>query len=178
MLQAAVRIIAILEVITIISTFTSIDTPLWAHCPELRLSPLFTVGWIVLSAGALLRKACYQAMGRHFTFEVTVRKDYRLVTSGPYSIVRHPSYTALGMVGAGTIMCLLGNGSWLLECGFLGIWTGKAFALAWLADIMYVPFVMVFYRVSTEDEMLKKTFGLEWEEWASRTPYALFPGIH
>ena len=118
-------------------------------------------------------------MGRHFTFEVTVQKDHRLVTSGPYSFVRHPSYTALSMVVLGSIACLLGWGSWLAECGILETTVlGKAFALAWLADLTYVPIVMVFSRVKTEDEMLRRTFGKEWEEWASRTPCALVPGCY
>ena len=34
-------------------------------------------------------------MGSHFTFELTLQKDHKLVTSGPYRIVRHPSYIGI-----------------------------------------------------------------------------------
>ena len=147
-------------------------------CEHIRLTPTFMVGWILLTTGALVRKACYREMGKHFTFEITIQKDHRLVTSGPYAIVRHPSYSALCMVAAGSILCFFGTGSWLNECGALGSVFGRAFALVWAVDILFVPLVMLFSRVKTEDGMLKSTFGKEWEEWAKRTPYAVIPGIY
>ena len=40
-------------------------------------------------------------LGHMFTFEVGIRKDHRLVQTGPYAILRHPSYTGLlvGIIG-------------------------------------------------------------------------------
>jgi protein-S-isoprenylcysteine O-methyltransferase Ste14 len=35
----------------------------------------------------------------------------------------------------------------------------------------------VFVRASEEDEGLKQEFGREWEMWAEKVPYKLFPGI-
>lgn len=32
-------------------------------------------------------------------------------------------------------------------------------------------------RMSKEDEALKKTFGQDWIEWATKVPYKLIPGI-
>ncbi|RPD62525.1 hypothetical protein L226DRAFT_610936 [Lentinus tigrinus ALCF2SS1-7] len=147
-------------------------------CKGIGITPSFALGWALLITGGFIRKACYREMGKNFTFELTIRKEHSLVTSGPYSIVRHPAYTAVNMVVAGTILCLFGKGSMLLECGVLGTWAGKLFALAWLAELLSVPSIMVFSRVRTEDAMLKKTFGQQWDEWASRTPYALLPWIY
>ena len=129
-------------------------------------------------AGSTLRLFCYRALGKLFTFELALRDDHKLVTDGPYAIVRHPSYSALCMVAAGSILCFFGTGSWLNECGALGSVFGRAFALVWAVDILFVPLVMLFSRVKTEDGMLKGTFGKEWEEWAKRTPYAVIPGIY
>ena len=147
-------------------------------CEHIRLTPIFVVGWSLLTSGALVRKACYREMGKHFTFEITIQKDHRLVKSGPYAIVRHPSYSALCMVATGSILCFFGAGSWLKECGALGSILGQAFALVWIVDILFVPSVMLFSRVKIEDEMLESTFGREWKEWAKRTPYAVIPGIY
>lgn len=145
---------------------------------RIRITPAFAAGWLLVMAGALVRLACYRTMGKHFTFEITIRKDHRLVTSGPYAVVRHPSYTAMAMVALGTVVAFLGSGSWLNECGALGTTLGKAFAAAWVADLLYVPAVMVFMRVKTEDGLLRREFGKEWDEWAKKTPYALVPGIY
>ena len=43
-------------------------------------------------------------MGRLFTVERSIRKDHLRVTSGPYAIVRHPSYTGLLIVYIGMIL--------------------------------------------------------------------------
>ncbi|KAF9238462.1 hypothetical protein BU15DRAFT_62440 [Melanogaster broomeanus] len=54
------------------------------------LNPAFLAGSILNIAGGLLRIHCYRVLGRMFTFELSIRKDHKLVTSGPYSVVRHP----------------------------------------------------------------------------------------
>ncbi|KAI0754825.1 hypothetical protein C8Q80DRAFT_391798 [Daedaleopsis nitida] len=185
--QAIFRSVVAIEVLIIAATFfqsqdqsfpASSGTILaWTGCHGIQLTSTFVLGWLMSMLGASIRVACYRAMGKHFTFEVTIRKDHRLVTSGPYSVVRHPSYSALCMVALGTLLCLYGSGSWLTECA-LKSWTGKTFALVWIAELLYPMYVAVFLRVETEDEMLKKTFGREWEEWASRTPCKLVPGLY
>ena len=50
------------------------------------------------SVGGLIRYKCYRTLGSMFTFEMSIRKDHILVTSGPYAIVRHPSYTGIILV--------------------------------------------------------------------------------
>ncbi|KAI0720593.1 hypothetical protein C8T65DRAFT_633663 [Cerioporus squamosus] len=147
-------------------------------CQKIDITSTFALGWVLVIIGALIRKACYREMGKNFTFELTIRKEHNLVTTGPYSVVRHPSYIALCAVVTGSILCLFGKGSLLMECGVLGSWRGRVFATVWLAELLFVPCIMVFSRVKAEDEMLKKKFGQEWEEWASRTPYVLLPWIY
>ena len=142
-----------------------------------RISPAFFVGCVFAMSGGLLRLACYRTLGQYFTYEVTIRKDHRLVTSGPYSIVRHPSYLASLLVVVGNLLCFLGPGSWLRGSGILREPMGKAFVVIWVADMLYVPTVMILFMVRVEDGLLRKEFGREWEEWAQRTPYALLPGV-
>jgi protein-S-isoprenylcysteine O-methyltransferase Ste14 len=63
----------------------------------LTISPAFVFGALVASVGGLGRLLAYRALGKHFTFEMSIKKDHGLITSGPYSVVRHPSYTALAL---------------------------------------------------------------------------------
>jgi protein-S-isoprenylcysteine O-methyltransferase Ste14 len=72
--------------------------------------PLFVVGVVMILLGSLLRRYCWRTLGEYFTGDVRARADQPVVTSGPYRLVRHPSYTA-GMVMFIGIGLALGN--WL-----------------------------------------------------------------
>lgn len=143
---------------------------------NVRITSASSLGFLLCALGGLIRIACYRAMGRHFTFELSVRRDHKLITDGPYAIVRHPSYTALIMVTIGTLICLTGSGSWLAECGIMGTLIGRLLVLMWAAEVAWIPIVMVM-RVGAEDEILRKEFGEEWLAWSERTPYKLIPGL-
>lgn len=141
-----------------------------------RITLTFLLGTLLCATGGIMRIFCYRALGRHFTFELSLRKDHKLVTDGPYSIVRHPSYTALIMVTIGTLLCLTSTGSWLSESGIMGTLIGRLLIVAWAAEVAWIPIVMII-RVGTEDEILRSEFKDEWLAWSKRTPYKLIPGL-
>ncbi|KAI0357021.1 ICMT-domain-containing protein [Trametes cingulata] len=149
--------------------------PSSAH--RLALSRPFLLGLLSLLSGAALRKWCYLTLGRHFTFELALLKEHKLVTAGPYAIVRHPSYTGLLLALAGTAATELAPGGWLRESGWLGTTLGRAAAALRVAG-MVVTCVGLVRRVRKEDEVLRGEFGREWEEWAGRVPYALVPYVY
>lgn len=62
---------------------------------RLYASPSFLLGTALLGAGGFIRWKCYHALGHMFTFEMCIRKDHQLVTTGPYSVVRHPGYVGV-----------------------------------------------------------------------------------
>ncbi|KAF8487789.1 hypothetical protein JB92DRAFT_3254663 [Gautieria morchelliformis] len=59
------------------------------------LSPMFTLALGMLCTGALIRLWCFKALGTLVTYQITTRPDHKLITSGPYAIVHHPSYTRM-----------------------------------------------------------------------------------
>jgi protein-S-isoprenylcysteine O-methyltransferase Ste14 len=118
---------------------------------------LSLLGSVLIITGSLIRLQSYRTLDRFFTYHVTVRKDHRLVTTGPYSVVRHPAYT-------GTIMNY---------CGLL-CWFGSPGA--WLRES--VVQVSMIRSAVQEDVIMKGLFGKEWEEWARRVPYRIFPGLY
>ncbi|KAG2016241.1 hypothetical protein CC2G_009427 [Coprinopsis cinerea AmutBmut pab1-1] len=61
----------------------------------IRVTIPFLLGVFLSCSGAYLRWACYRALGRFFTFEMSLKKDHRLIKDGPYSFVRHPGYLAI-----------------------------------------------------------------------------------
>jgi protein-S-isoprenylcysteine O-methyltransferase Ste14 len=82
----------------------------------------FFLGLATMIAGSLLRRHCFRVLGRFFTGAVTIQKDHRLIDTGAYHFVRHPSYTAALLLVLGTAMAL---GNWLsvvtsFGCAFFG----------------------------------------------------------
>lgn len=135
------------------------------------------VGLLLIALGTLLRIWCYRTLKNLFTFDVSIRQDHRLVTTGPYSVVRHPSYSGLlaAYIGTG---CWYGiRGSWLKESGVMDTIGGKIFFGGFTVYMLGV-LVALLKRGTVEDLGLKKTFGKQWEEWARRVPYSYVPGIY
>ena len=52
-----------------------------------------------------------------------------------------------------------------------------------LLVVIYFSFVIflslfALARMSKEDIALRNQFGKEWDDWAKRVPYSIFPGIY
>lgn len=145
--------------------------------PEARLSTLALAGCLISAAGAQFRLWGMRSLGKFYTWEVSIRPGHKLCTNAPYSIVRHPGYIGSMLATGGHIVFGLGRGTFVREC------IGGSYPLGydvvrWILGA-YVVFGMtgLVKRSVTEDQLLKKTFGKEWEEWSSKTRYRLFPGV-
>jgi len=101
--------------------------------------PLFVVGVLLMILGSLLRRYCWRALGESFTGDVSVKPDQPIISSGPYRLVRHPSYTA-GMV---------------MYIG-IGLALGSWFSLALLTIATYATYS---YRVIVEERVLLDALG-------------------
>jgi len=110
----------------------------WSFPQRLQL-PLFIVGLLMILFGSLLRRYCWRTLGEYFTGDVRARSDQPVIRSGPYSLVRHPSYTAGMMMFIGIGLAL---GSWF------------SFALLAIASIATYS-----YRVVIEERALLDTLG-------------------
>ena len=107
------------------------------------------VGTGLLLAGSLLRRACFRALGKHFTGAVHVTADQPVIETGAYRLVRHPSYT-------GGIMMFLGVGL------ALGSWLSAAILLAERC-------VVYAFRVRAEEAAMLATVGEPYRAYMSRT---------
>ena len=59
-----------------------------------------SLGLVFVGAGAFLRLWSYHTLGELFTFEVVVRPDRRLITSGPHADTRHIRASRCSSVGS------------------------------------------------------------------------------
>lgn len=114
-----------------------------------------------------------------FTFELSLRQNHQLVTSGPYSVVRHPSYIGGALALLGALACYTSPGSWFVECSglFPPSWMGFVVSLCWLIACL-TGWLVISPRLKKEDAMLKKQFGLQWDAWTADVPYKLIPGVY
>ena len=109
----------------------------------------FWAGIALMLAGTTLRRLSFRALGEFFTGEVRVREDQRVVTTGPYAVVRHPGYLAGIMMVVGVAIAL-------------GTWFGALVGLA-LTALGYA------YRVSVEERALVETLGEPYRSYMART---------
>jgi protein-S-isoprenylcysteine O-methyltransferase Ste14 len=143
----------------------------------IRLTPTTVVATILMVLGATIRYLCFRELGRHFTFHVTVLENHKLVTTGPYSIVRHPAYVGTLFMVLGQVIWYTAPGSWLRE-GMIYQIKSAWLILTPVIFCLYLGVGNTFGRVRVEDAMLRKEFGKGWDKWAQAVPYRLFPGIY
>ncbi|KAF8208310.1 hypothetical protein K438DRAFT_1667627 [Mycena galopus ATCC 62051] len=132
----------------------------------LAATPTLAIGACLIVCGAIVRLQCYHALGKHFTFETGLFKNHKLVTSGPYSIVRHPSYSGAWLAYIGLMFYYASSGSWVMECVIKGTTIGGVLGILY-SLLMLLVVTGLTWRIPKEDEALRNEFGKEWEEWAT-----------
>ncbi|KAF8840673.1 hypothetical protein BDN67DRAFT_628509 [Paxillus ammoniavirescens] len=147
------------------------------------VTPMFFAGSILSIIGSLLRIHCYGTLGSMFTYELSIRKGHKLITSGAYAIVRHPSYTGGICSGFGLLLCVLSPNLWFVTLSSLlpdpDVKTRMINVFGYIHILMFVGVVVAtVQRMQNEDAMLEKNFGEEWKEWARRVPCRLVPWVY
>ena len=91
----------------------------------------FIAATTLINLSAFLRWRCYRTLGRFYTFDLSVRQHHKLITTGPYSVVRHPGYSALGLFYPGLLLLHYAPGSWLRSSGLLENRIMRTLVIAW-----------------------------------------------
>ncbi|KAF8307948.1 hypothetical protein DL93DRAFT_1972051 [Clavulina sp. PMI_390] len=140
-----------------------------------RLRTLRRVGFAVLGLGSLFRIWAMESLGRFFTFQIAIRKNHKVIKSGPFGLVRHPSYTGV------QIMIL---GEWLLmQTGNIGQrYLASSSRPSWatiLISLLPVALssVAILPRLAKEEKMLVDGLGAEYSRYQVEVPWKLIPGL-
>ena len=170
--QYLVHVIDILDIIAALSPDGLYQTEKYSRC----ITPATITGTLLMCAGAAIRVLAYRALGQLFTFRLSIRKDHHLITTGPYAVVRHPSYSGAMLYLIGTGVALLGPRSVYSE---LGLWRKPYWNAVGAIDAVMLIFVYSagIMRMYEEDRVMREQFKDEWTEWAKRTPYKIIPYI-
>jgi protein-S-isoprenylcysteine O-methyltransferase Ste14 len=116
-------------------------------------------GWIVFSLGMLLQLWTLRLLGgKRITglAEVTAMAGNRVIRSGPFSVVRHPTYVSHTMMFAGVF----------LSTGIVSV------GIITLLDLFIINAVVI----PLEDRELTERLGNEYREYRKNVP-AYFPRI-
>ena len=97
--NGSLYVIYLLQMVSFALAFT-----LWGtrHAPPPRLGVwALWAGPAVSLAGIALRSWAVRTLGNYFTYVVHVSADQAVVETGPYRLLRHPSYTGGVLIGVG-----------------------------------------------------------------------------
>ncbi|KAJ3823922.1 hypothetical protein F5878DRAFT_583248 [Lentinula raphanica] len=144
---------------------------------DIHPSIMFLLGTSLAIAGGYIRHCCYEELGQMFTFEMSIMKDHRLVTTGPYAWARHPAYAGVLLTISGIVILHSASGSCLIGYRASETVVGKGMAAIYLTLTSMIT-IGLMKRMPKEDEVLAEKFGQEWREWARRVPFRLFWGIY
>jgi protein-S-isoprenylcysteine O-methyltransferase len=115
------------------------------------------VGLVILCAGIVIRSVAVAQLGRFHMPVVAIQAGHRVVDTGLYRHIRHPSYlgACVAFLGFG-----LGLGSWL---GALGLLVSTLIGYA--------------YRIHVEERALLESLGEAYAAYRKRTS-RLLPGLY
>jgi protein-S-isoprenylcysteine O-methyltransferase Ste14 len=107
------------------------------------------LGTIVFAGALWMFRRSHKELGRNWSITLEIREQHRLVSGGPYALVRHPMYTSFMLMGL-----------------------GQAFLLSnWVAGLAgLVGFAVLFFlRVDREERMMIENFGPDYRAYMART---------
>jgi protein-S-isoprenylcysteine O-methyltransferase Ste14 len=117
--------------------------------PGGKTNAVFLVGMGVVLAGMALRYWAIFTLGASFRTTIETEAGQKVVSAGPYRLIRHPSYAG-----------------WLLICLGYGI-----VVQSWLSVLVAVlPALLAFlYRIHHEEQVLVSSIGADYVEYQKHT---------
>ena len=123
--------------------------------PGGTLWPL-VAGLVLLVCGLVLRAWSIITLGRFFQYQIRIQTGHRVITSGPYRFVRHPSYTGV----------ILGIAGYSLA-------SGDVYSL--LVSLVLTAIGLT-VRIRVEEKQLHDALGADYDEFAAHHK-RLIPGV-
>ena len=130
--------------------------PLWMSWADLVFP--FWLHWTgagLIVCSIPLMAWVHRTIGKHYSYALETKTEQKLMTSGPYSRVRHPLYSVHNLFNLGMV--------------FL-----TAYIPLIIFAIIGVP--LTYARMQSEEKMMVKEFGAEYEEYIERTG-RIFPKL-
>ena len=141
----------------IISIAVGVLAMTYVKAPISRAIFIGYLGLFVIVCGILIRFSAISTLGKFFTVNLAIHENHRLIKSGLYKYIRHPSYT-------GSLLSFIG----------LGISFNNWISLI----IIIIPILISFiYRINIEEQLMHELFGEEYREY-KKSSKRLIPLIY
>lgn len=106
------------------------------------------IGVILIGFGMGLVFWSGVALGKLCSGDVTLQEGHRLITDGPYRLVRHPRYLGGILSGFGLALIFI---SWI---GLIG-------------SVIFIAIIL--YRIRDEEVLMRENFEKEWDSYCEKT---------
>jgi protein-S-isoprenylcysteine O-methyltransferase len=110
---------------------------------------LYWIGFAIFAFGLALRWYSIAYLGKFFTVDVTIAAGQKVIDTGPYRFIRHPSYTGVLLAFLGFALCL-----------------GNIISMALI--LMPITAVLL-YRIRIEESALQDGLGQPYQLYMQRT---------
>jgi len=148
--------IVIMAPIEIAVAILYVINPFWLSLNFLMIPELARwVGLFVLLLSIPIAAWVHQTLGKSYSYALETKNEQALITSGPFSRVRHPLYSAHNIFNLGKVILTLNIPLFLLS-------------------IFGVP--LTYARMRDEERMMIEQFGSDYEEYM-KTTGRIFPKI-
>jgi protein-S-isoprenylcysteine O-methyltransferase Ste14 len=117
--------------------------------PGARSPIYFWFGVGIMLMGLALRIWAVQTLGNAFRTTIETHINQKVINSGPYKLIRHPSYTGLLLICLGYGIAIQ---NWLS-----------------LACAVIIPLFVLLYRIHVEEPVLLASMGEEYREYQKHT---------
>ncbi|KZV85715.1 hypothetical protein EXIGLDRAFT_653853 [Exidia glandulosa HHB12029] len=168
---------------------------MWTTPMGARITSWTILGVAVTLCGTWIRLWCYKLLGHRFTFELATHllvkdserpytngspsssaTDSPLITTGPYAIMRHPSYFGACTAFYGACILFLAPGSALSSSHCHSLLISLVRGAMILLGLSLIPLMPT--RIHKEEAMLHDEFGEVWDRYVRDVRWAVLPGIY
>lgn len=129
-------------------------------CEKLKMTATYgfmrDIGLVLIVVGGILRLWSIAVLGRFHSAYVALMEEHKLIQSGPYRLIRNPSYLGMLIVMTGIPLVF---GTWFPLIAMPG------------------AFIVMKWRMNDEEAFLADNFGDEYEEYRKKT-FRLIPSIY
>ena len=147
--QADKKSLSIIWAAIFLSITAAVLFAIFINVPIFDSNLLKYAGLVLVISGVVVRLAAIRTLGRFFTVNLAIDNEHRLVETGLYKYIRHPSYT-------GSLLSFLG----------LSLYFNNWICLF----VIMVPVCSAFiYRINTEEKLLLRQPGLKYDDYMKRT---------
>lgn len=149
-------LLVILTYAEIIVVILFLWAPQWMLWADLTLPVwIHWMGFVVIVCSIPYMVWVHRTLGQHYSYALETKTEQKLISSGPYSRIRHPLYSAHTLFNLGMILL-------------------TAYIPLILFAIIGVPFT--YARMMREEKMMIEKFGSQYEEYMKKSG-RIFPKL-